>query len=288
MLRLGDKKVGKLYLGDKAVKKCYLGDSLVYSSKPPIPATLNDCSWELISQLSESGEFANYFSVGDTKTIILNGKIGNGFTANNLAINLVVAGIDHNAELESPGEHRIHFMLGISGNKFISLVDNLVHNSVSTTGYFSMNATNTNSGGWNGSQMRANIMPDLKNALQEDLKAVMKSVQKYTDNVGGKTNNASNVTATTEYICPFAEFEVFGERALANSAEQTKQSQYQLYKNVVSKRPYIYNLESDTISTYLRSPSIHYDTNFCYISATGFTRTDSARLSAGLSALLFV
>lgn len=35
MLRLGDKKVGKLYLGDKAVKKCYLGDSLVYSAFKP-------------------------------------------------------------------------------------------------------------------------------------------------------------------------------------------------------------------------------------------------------------
>ena len=38
--------------------------------------TLNDNSWDVISKVSESGQAANYWSVGDRKEITLNGTVG--------------------------------------------------------------------------------------------------------------------------------------------------------------------------------------------------------------------
>lgn len=86
-----------------------------------------------------------------------------------------------------------------------------------------MNQSNTNAGGWKDSYMRKTVLGNsgtptsppansLLAALPSDLRAVMKPITKYTDNVGNDTGNVeSNVTATTDYLVLYAEFEVFGE-----------------------------------------------------------------------------
>ena len=49
-------------------------------------------------------------------------------------------------------------------------------------------------------------------ALPADLRAVMKPITKYTDNIGGGTNDAGNVTASVDYLPLLAEKEIFGSR----------------------------------------------------------------------------
>lgn len=74
-----------------------------------VPPLLEDASWSLISRLSEKGTFGKYYKVGDTKTFTLNGNYG-GVDWTGKTATAYVAGIDHNQEIESPGEHRVHWI----------------------------------------------------------------------------------------------------------------------------------------------------------------------------------
>ena len=93
-----------------------------------------------------------------------------------------------------------------------------------------MNSNNTNSGGWKNSVMRRVFLGNsyapttqssgsFMSALPVDLRINMTSCTKYSDNTGGTSNPASAVTATTDYLFLLSEFEVFGVRAYANTAE---------------------------------------------------------------------
>jgi hypothetical protein len=231
--------------------------------------TLNDYSWAEISAVSASGDAANLFSVGDTKSIVLNGTVGNT-TFSNVKIDAYILGINHNAEIE--GNNRIHFCIGKVNNETVGLVDSQYRRyPMTSSGYFSMSYgdSNTNSGGWEGCYMRSTIMSAIKNALPTGLQNVLKTVTKYTDNTGGGTNNSSNVTATTETICLEAEFEVHGTRDYANSAEQNKQKQYDYYKNGNSKVRYKYNNTNSAVWWWNRSPCFGDSNTFCYVYADG-------------------
>ena len=49
----------------------------------PIPTVLNNATWAQVKQASDSGVASNYWSVGDTKQITMNGKVSDGLTLNN-------------------------------------------------------------------------------------------------------------------------------------------------------------------------------------------------------------
>ena len=234
-----------------------------------ISATLNDNPWNIISEISASGEASNYWNVGDIKTIIINGQVGNT-TFSNLSIDAYILGINHNASVE--GNNRIHFCIGKVDNKTVGLVDSQYDNyPMTSSGYFSMSYgdSNTNVGGWNGCYMRSTIMSAIKNVLPTELQNVLKTVTKFTDNTGGGSDSSSNVTSTTETICLEAEFEVHGTRTYANSYEQNKQKQYDYYKNGNSKIRYKYNNTNSAVYWWNRSPRSDYSTDFCLVSPGG-------------------
>ena len=242
-----------------------------------VSATLNDNSWDIISEISASGEASNYWNVGDTKTIIINGQVGNT-TFSNLSIDAYILGINHNAGVE--GNNRIHFCIGKVNNKTVGLVDNQYEQyPMTSSGYFSMSYgdDNTNVGGWNGCYMRSTIMSAIKDALPTDLQNVLKTVTKYTDNTGGSTDNASNVTATTETICLEAEFEVRGVRIFANSYEQNKQQQYDYYKNGNSKIRNKYNNTNRAVFWWNRSPYSGHSGSFCDVDTAGSAYSGPSR-----------
>ena len=234
-----------------------------------VSATLNDNSWDIISEISASGEASNYWNVGDTKTIIINGQVGNT-TFSNLSIDAYILGINHNAEIE--GNNRIHFCIGKVNNKTVGLIDSQYGQyPMTSSGYFSMSygSSDTNVGGWNGCYMRSIIMPTIKDALPTDLRNVLKTVTKYTDNTGDGNDSSSNVTATIETICLEAEFEVHGAGEYANLAEQNKQKQYDYYKNGNSKIRYKYNGTNSAVYWWNRSPFSANSGDFCGVAADG-------------------
>lgn len=240
-------------------------------------STLTDNSWATIREVSAAGQGDNYWDVGDTKSITINGKIGNT-TISNLAIDVFILGFNHNSAKE--GNNLIHFQIGKISGTAVGLCDSSYNSNVSGAGYFHMNDSNTNSGGWSGCTKRKTLYGNsgtpsslvsnsLMAALPSDLLAVLQPVTKYTDNTGGGSNTASYVTATTDYIFDLAEFEVFGSRTYANSAEQNYQLQYDYYKAGNSKVAYNHSAVSTAVRWALRSPLCNSNIYFCYVYTDG-------------------
>ena len=106
---------------------------------------------------------------------------------------------------------------------------------------------------------------------------------KYTDNVGNATGSvAGNVTATTDYLFPLAEFEVFGSRYYANDYERNSQLQYDYYKASNSRVAYKHNATGTAVWWWLRSPYCDANVNFCNVYTGGGGDSSYAYSSAAL------
>ena len=256
-----------------------------------IQEVLADNSWEMIRRVSDADEGANWWSVGDTKPVALNGTVGI-LTLNNLTVDAFILGFNHNSGKE--GTHRIHFALGKIGGKLIGLCDSQYNNYGSST-RFHMNSSDSNNGGWNQSYMRRTILgntgtPDsppansLLAALPADLRAVMKSVTKYTDNTGNSGNSSGAVTATQDYMFLLAEFEAYGRRTYANQYEQNSQQQYDYFKAGNAKLFYNHGSTGSVVWAWSRSPSYYYNGTFVIFDTDGTAGNYSAYYSGAVCA----
>lgn len=254
-----------------------------------INTTLNSNSWATIKAVSDAGKGDNYWDVGDTKTITINGTV-QGFTFSNLSIAVFILGFNHNSSRE--GNNRIHFQIGKISNKLVGLCDSNYGNYVSSG--FCMNTEQTNRGGWNDSHMRKTVLGNsgapsspsansLLAALPADLRAVMKSVSKYSDNNGGGYDTASYVTATTDWLFLLAEFEYHGSRSYANSAEQNYQKQYDYYKAGNSKVHYRHDSTGTAVYAWTRSAYSGNGSSFCRVYTDGTPGSDNAAGSGALA-----
>ena len=254
-----------------------------------VSKTLSSNSWAVIKAVSDAGQGANYWSVGDTKRITLNGKVG-AYTFSNFNVDVFILGFNHNSSKE--GSNRIHFQIGKVSGKAVALCDSQ-YNGSGSSAMFHMNSSSSNSGGWNGSYMRKTLLGNsntpasalensLMAALPSDLLAVMKTVTKYTDNTGGGSNSSGNVTATADYLFLLAEFEVFGTRYYANQYEQNSQKQYEYYKAGNSRVAYNHSAVSTAVWWWLRSAYCNSSGRFCGVSTDGSYSAGNAYYSAGL------
>ena len=243
-----------------------------------VSSTLNNNEWSVIKSVSDAGQGANYWSIGDRKAVTLNGTVGK-LSLSNVTTYAFIIGFNHNASVE--GSNRIHFQLAktaLSGGTDVCLCDSSYNSNVSTTGYFSMNSSRTNSGGWASSQMRTNICGTSLSSysgtiiavIPAALRAVLKSVTKYTDNTAnGGGSTASYVTATTDYFFLLSEFEVFGSITYGNTNEKNKQAQYAYYSAGNSKIKYKHDGTSTAARWWLRSPIASNSYNFVYVYTDG-------------------
>lgn len=254
-----------------------------------VSKTLSSNSWAVIKAVSDAGQGANYWSVGDTKRITLNGKVG-AYTFSNFNVDVFILGFNHNSSKE--GSNRIHFQIGKVSGKAVALCDSQ-YNGSGSSAMFHMNSSDSNSGGWNGSYMRKTLLGNsntpastlensLMAALPSDLLAVMKTVTKYTDNTGAGSNSSGNVTATADYLFLLAEFEVFGTRYWANQYEQNSQKQYDYYKAGNSRVAYNHSAVSTAVWWWLRSAYYNGSDYFCDVGTDGSYTYGSAYYSAGL------
>ena len=243
-----------------------------------VSSTLNNNEWSVIKSVSDAGQGANYWSIGDRKAVTLNGTVGK-LSLSNVTTYAFIIGFNHNASVE--GTNRIHFQLAktaLSGGTDVCFCDSSYNSTVSTTGYFSMNSSRTNSGGWASSQMRTNICGTSLSSysgtiiavIPAALRAVLKSVTKYTDNTAnGGGSTASYVTATTDYFFLLSEFEVFGSISYGNTNEKNKQAQYAYYSAGNSKIKYKHDGTSTAAHWWLRSPYESYSRNFVCVNTDG-------------------
>lgn len=266
-----------------------------------ISKTLNDNEWSAISSVSSTG--ANYWAVGDRKAVAINGTVGT--KAINATYYVYILGFNHNSSREGNGITFGGFKTALSGGTDICLVDDN-YNSYSTGGqkWFNMNhSANTNSGGWKGCDLRYDVLGStntnngdatattatspvsgtLMAALPSALRAVMKPMNIYTDNTGGGSDTASYVTKSVDYLPLLAEYEIFGTRSYANSAEQNYQQQYQYYKNGNSRVKYRHTATSSTAYWWERSPYYSGSSYFCFVGTSGYADYYYARYSYGLA-----
>lgn len=193
-------------------KTCTVNAQLLPEKRP-----LEEMSWADIRKISDAGLASSYWSVGDTKTITLNGTVG-ARTFSNYQVKAFILGFDHNASRE--GSNRIHFCIGKSmeSSTMVALVDDYL-DAGTTVECFHMNNTNTTRGGWKDSYMRNTIMSQFKNILPSDLRSNMKSVTKYTNN-DGFSSDESYTTATTDYLFLMSIFEGGREASSGNTVFQ--------------------------------------------------------------------
>lgn len=248
---------------------------------PPIGTALNDMSWEDIRMISDAGLASKYFAVGDRKAVALNG------TAGSLNLNdtyyCYIIGIDHNSDIE--GAKRIHFQFGntaLNDGIQIAFVDSSYDRQETSGSWFNMNNSKSNKSGWEGSRMRTTIIPTFKACLPSDLQAVLKTVTKYSDNTGTYSDTASYVTETTDDIFLLAEWEVFGARSWANSAEQNYQAQYAYYSAGNSKKKYRHKNTILGASWWLRSAAKNTN-SFCSVSSSEDIERVVANYSLGFA-----
>lgn len=260
------------------------------SSYNPDP-TLNNNEWETIALAYEKGDAQELWPVGATKNIVINGLVGTQ-QFNNFALDVFIIGYDHNAEREGPG---ITFELGKVGGRDICLF--------SDGSDFYMNSNGRNPGGWKNSDMRNDILGStnvtngnatstcatspventLMAALPADLRAVMKPMNIWTDNTGGGRDNAFYVTQTVDYLPLLGEFEIFGSRSYANSAEQNYQQQYQYYKNGNSKVKYRHDNTGSAVLWWERSSRVGSSNFFCGVNSSGDASSSGANSSCGVA-----
>lgn len=268
-----------------------------------VSSVLNENDWSVIKSVADASQGANYWAVGDRKAVTVNGTVGT--QAINGTYYVYILGFDHNSSREGTGITFGTFKTALSGGTDICLVDSH-YNDYSTGGqkWFNMNhSSNTNSGGWKGCDLRYDVLGStnsnnndagtttatspvsgtLMAALPSDLRAVMKPMNIYTDNTGGGSNTASYVTKSVDYLPLLAEYEIFGTRSYANSAEQNYQAQYQYYKNGNSKVKYRHSSTSSAAYWWERSPYYYYSNSFCGVNTNGIANGYGARYSYGLA-----
>lgn len=268
-----------------------------------VSSVLNENEWSVIKSVADAGNGSNYWAVGDRKAVAVNGTVGT--QAVNGTYYVYIIGFNHNSSREGNGITFGTFKTALSGGTDICLVDGQ-YNDYSTNGtkYFNMNhSSNTNSGGWKGCDLRYDVLGStntnngdatattatspvagtLMAALPSDLRAVMKPMTIYTDNTGGGNNTASYVTASVDYLPLLAEFEIFGTRTYANSAEQNYQQQYAYYSAGNSKVKYRHTATGSTAIWWERSPYYNYGNTFCSVGTSGYANGNSAWLSYGLA-----
>lgn len=264
---------------------------------------LNNNNWDRISLASSLGIASSLWEVGDAKEIHLEGLVG---TVNlNTDLCVFILGFDHNAAVEGSGITFGTFKTAISNGKDVCLVDSNYNNyPTNNTLWFNINRnTNSISGGWKGCDLRYFVLgsTDVNNgdatanciasplsgtlmaALPADMRAVLKPMTIYTDNVGNGTNAASNVTASVDYLPNLAEFEIFGTRVNANSEEQYYQEQYQYFKNGNSKLKYRYDTVNTAAAYWERSPWFGNNYTCCQVNSSGASGDYNVRVSFGLA-----
>lgn len=288
----------------------------------PEKKSLESSSWGTVSFVSESGLGADYWAVGDTKSVLINGTVGTLSLSTTLYVFII--GIDHNSEKEGSGITFQGFKTAQTGGTDVCLCDSYYnkYQSYNGTKYFQMNHRgnssnyNTNYGGWKGCDMRYDILGStnkapsgyrstpttsrvgydaedttatepvantLMSALPADLRRVMKPMTIYTDNKGNSSNTAANVTASVDYLPLLAEFEIFGFRSQANQYEAAQQVRYAYYANGNSRVKYKHNGTTTSANWWERSPYHNGLEFFCLVDNGGGANANYASDSVGLS-----
>lgn len=204
-------------------------------------------TWAQISKASAAGKASTLWKVGDEKNISVNGE----------TLTLVIVGFGHD-DLASGGKAGITF-----GMK----------NLMATTRR--MNASNTNSGGFTGSEMYSWLQNTLLLTLPSDLQAVLKSVNKKTS----AGNQSSTINTNSMKLFLFSEIEIFGSTTYSKAGEG---SQYSYFATAANRIKYLSNGSGSANWWWERSPRGGNSGTFCIVNSDGGANDGYAGYAGGV------
>lgn len=215
----------------------FLRRGAVPSSGPPKGKTLNEYTWEEISYISSNGLAGEYgFAVGDEKNITL---------STNEALTLAIMDFDHDDLADGTGKAGITFA---------------TKDLITETGW--MNKTNTNVGGWTGSEMYNWLQNTFMPTLPTD---------------AGKQSSVINTDAMKLFF--FSEIETLGS---VHGSVAGEGSQYDYYVISANRIKGLSNGTGSADDWWTRSPVKFSSSNFCCVSTSGGDLNSAASYSNGV------
>lgn len=222
-------------------------DDISYVVQTQVAPSFANASWDTINTIAQSGQASSVFSIGDTKSISINGT----------NYKIQIYDFNHDDLADGSGKAKITFGLA---------------NCLST--YYAMNSSNTNSGGWGSCALRTTLQNTILNQLPTELKTLIKTVKKKTS--AGSQSTTINTTNDTLFL--FSEVELFGSTTYSVAGEGT---QYPIFTNNSSR----IKKQGDTGSAcywWERSPFASDSTYFCFVSTDGSANFGYASNSFGV------
>ena len=192
---------------------------------------LETTSWDDINLASESGIASSVWSVGDKKTVAIDGV--------NYQVQII--GFDHDTKT-SGGKAGITFQL----------VDCM--NSI-----YPMNSTDTNKGGWTSCAMRTSTMATLLNKLPSALQNVIKAVNKLTS----AGSESATINTTSDKLFLLSDVEILGHVSVSAEGEGTQYDWYKAGNTMVKK------VNGSASDWWERSPRSGNTASFCYVNNSG-------------------
>lgn len=215
----------------------------------PPKTTLQNTSWANIAIVAAAGKAAEYWTVGDTKTIALGSS-----TFGSTSITVRIAAFDYDDLADGSGKAPITFdMTGVFATS------QQFHNYAN------------NAGGWGSFLIRATLISTLLPKLQTALgNGVIKPVYKYTS----AGSQSSTINTTTDSVWIMSEYEVFGTTTYSVAGEKPtdKSACYPWFTDASSRIKKVGTVEH---GFWLRSPQKTNNTSVCLVNDYGGLMTSS-------------
>lgn len=222
-------------------------DDISHVVQTQAPPSFANASWDIINAIAQSGQASSVFSIGDTKSISINGT----------NYKIQIYDFDHDDLADESGKAKITFGLA-----------NCLSN------YYAMNNSDTNSGGWGSCALRTTLQNTILNQLPTELKSLIKTVKKKTS----AGSQSTTITTTNDTLFLFSEVELFGSTTYSVAGEG---AQYPIFTNNNSR----IKKQGDTGSAcnwWERSPFASYSTAFCRVNTDGSANGNYASYSNGV------
>lgn len=211
-------------------------------------------SWATIQAYIAAGEFANVAAVGDTKTITL---------TTNEQLTLKVASINDGT--------------GSAGTYYPANTVDFISVELMADSH-RMNATNTNVGGWNSSEMRTYLNNTVYPTLPSDLKNIV--INKTHMRTQG--NQSTTLVSADDKLWLPTEWEVFGAATYGSEASNYNKH-YSIFPDTNSRIKYKKAAPSTAVAWWLSSPRTSNATTFCSVTSNGGDASSYASDSIGVA-----
>ena len=223
------------------------GTRVAASGTPAVQysTTLANNTWAQIQKAAKDGKASSLWSVGDEINITLTGTYAQTLT-------LQIADFNHDAS-----------------NSITFVCKHLMASKQR------MDASDTNSGGWDSTEMFGTTLPAIFSCLPSDLQSVIKSVTKTTGTGGGST---SGTETSTNKLFLLSEKEV----GLSSYSVGNEGTQYPIFTDNNSRIKKLSNGSGSAYYWWLRSPYSGNSYSFCLVRSGGSANYNLASYRYGV------